>query len=67
MRELDDITIENGFPVEIFDDLLVRAELEYQRGVKEYGSGKNWLDDDPRYHIYKAVDEMFQARADTRV
>lgn len=39
-----------------------QALREFNARVAEHGRGKNWLYDEPRGHIFKAVDELFLAR-----
>jgi hypothetical protein len=39
-----------------------QALREFNARVAEHGRGKNWLHDEPRGHIFKAVDELFLAR-----
>lgn len=54
-----------GFPTEGLDDLLTEAEERFLANVEKYGEGKNWLHPDApeaRWHIWKACDELFQAR-----
>lgn len=56
---------EQDFPAEDLDALLTEAEERYLTKVEEHGPGKNWLGPDApeaRWHIWKACDELFQAR-----
>lgn len=53
---------EAGFPAEDLYYLLTEAEERYLANVEEHGEGKNWLNDEARWHIWKACDELFQAR-----
>lgn len=56
---------EMGYPTEDLDDLLTEAEERYLAKVDQHGPGKNWLAPDApeaRWHIWKACDELFQAR-----
>jgi hypothetical protein len=39
-----------------------RAIREFNAHVDEHGRGKHWLADEPRAHVFKAVDELFLAR-----
>lgn len=54
-----------GFPCEVLDDLLTDAENRFIAKIDKHGEGKNWLGPDApeaRWHIWKACDELFQAR-----
>lgn len=51
-----------GFPSEDLDALLTEAEERFLANVEKHGVGKNWLRDEARWHIWKACDELFQAR-----
>lgn len=51
-----------GYPETALQDLIEQAEEQYAGEVGEHGPGKNWLDDEARWHIWKACDELFQAR-----
>jgi len=53
---------EAGFPAEDLDDLLTEAEERFSSNVEKHGRGQNWLNDEARWHIWKACDELFQAR-----
>lgn len=56
---------EAGYPTEDLDAVLTEAEERYLAKVEQHGPGKNWLAPDApeaRWHIWKACDELFQAR-----
>lgn len=56
---------ELGFPREELEILLDVAEDQYRTNAEKHGPGKNWLHPDApeaRWHIWKACDELFQAR-----
>lgn len=50
------------YPQYHFEKLAEAAVKQFEEQLEDYGAGKNWLQDEPRYHIYKAADELFQAR-----
>jgi len=54
-----------GYPRKDLETLLNTAEAQYRKNVKKHGAGKNWLGPnapEARWHIWKACDELFQAR-----
>lgn len=54
-----------GYPNQILTELENSARGKYRSNIEEHGPGKNWLEPDApeaRWHIWKACDEMFQAR-----
>jgi hypothetical protein len=53
---------ELGYPTSEMESLLEGAHHQYLQQVKAHGPGKNWLQDEARWHIWKACDELFQAR-----
>lgn len=61
------MTIENGkglggYPREEFVNLQNESEYLFEENVERFGPGKNWLEDEARWHIWKACDELFQMR-----
>lgn len=56
---------ELGYPRKDLETLLATSEDQYRGKVDEFGAGKNWLEPsapEARWHIWKACDELFQAR-----
>jgi hypothetical protein len=53
---------ELGYPISEMESLLEGAQHQYLQQVEAHGPGKNWLQDEARWHIWKACDELFQAR-----
>lgn len=53
-----------GYPSEVLEALVEQSESQYRRNVSKHGPGKNWLGDEARWHVWKACDELFQARDD---
>lgn len=53
---------ELGYPSGELDSLVDGAKAQYREQVDEHGPGKNWMHDEARWHIWKACDELFQAR-----
>jgi hypothetical protein len=53
---------ELGYPNKELESLLRGAQQQYLEQVEEHGPEKNWLQDEARWHIWKACDELFQAR-----
>ena len=51
-----------NYPQHELDLLTGLAKGRFENKVKEHGFGKNWMRDEPRDHIFKAVDELFCAR-----
>lgn len=51
-----------GYPEGELDRLRETAASRFNVQMEEHGPGKNWIDDEPRWHIWKACDELFQAR-----
>ena len=53
-----------GYPVGELETLLEASEAQFEANVEKHGAGKNWLDyeDEARWHVWKACDELFQAR-----
>lgn len=54
-----------GYPREMLVSLIATAEDQYARNIEDNGEGKNWLRPgapEARWHIWKACDELFQAR-----
>lgn len=50
------------YPDEHLASLICGAKAQFREQVEEHGAGKNWMEDDPNWHIWKAGDELFQAR-----
>lgn len=59
--ELHDVE-EHGYPHDDLADLMTVSYGRFLEKVEEHGTGKNWLEDEARWHIWKACDELFQAR-----
>ena len=59
---LAESTINAGYPVDHLKTLVEHSQTQYDHQVAEHGKGKNWLRDEARWHIWKATDELFQAR-----
>jgi len=53
---------EYGYPHEVLADMLAESHGRFFQNVEKHGKGKNWLNDQSRWHIWKACDELFQAR-----
>lgn len=51
-----------GYPRAELDALRATAEARFETKIEEHGPGKNWLGYEPRGDIFKACDELFQAR-----
>lgn len=51
-----------GYPRSELTALLETSESRFEAKVEEHGPGKNWLGYEPRGDIFKACDELFQAR-----
>lgn len=51
-----------GYPDLMLDVLAEASKERYQANAEEKGTEKAWLDDEARWHIWKACDELFQAR-----
>lgn len=56
--EIDDA----GYPRTEQLELEGRAAERFAAKIEEHGPGRNWVVDEPRDHIFKAVDELCQAR-----
>jgi hypothetical protein len=56
---------EIGYPRDMLELLISTSEEQFKRNAAEKGEGKRWLYEDApdaRWHIWKACDELFQAR-----
>lgn len=55
-------TASEGYPIDELLHLQHESVYLFEENVKRFGEGKNWLDDQARWHIWKACDELFQMR-----
>jgi len=44
-----------GYPSRRVDEILDASEERYIDKINEYGVGRNWLDDDAEYHLWRAI------------
>lgn len=59
---LGDIVDEMGFPTAELEELVERSHERFRENDSKNEDWKAWLDDEARWHIWKANDELFQAR-----
>ena len=52
----------SGYPIDELLHLQHESVYLFEENVKRFGEGKNWLEDEARWHIWKACDELFQMR-----
>lgn len=52
----------HGYPESALSELLTASEAQFRENVEKHGPGKNWLNDEPRWHLWKACDELFSSR-----
>lgn len=50
-----------GYPVASLDVAIDRAYQRYRAKIEEHGPGKNWHDDNPEYHLWRATVHTTQA------
>lgn len=62
MVTLDEGIVQDGYPDEQLKTLINRSQEQYETQISNHGTGKNWLRDEARWHIWKACDELFAAR-----
>lgn len=53
---------QTGYPFEMQEALVEASERRFMENADKKGAGKAWLRDEARWHIWKACDELFQAR-----
>lgn len=51
-----------GYPRGALEAVVHESQRQFSQRVPEHGPGKNWLEDEPRVHVFKACDEVIQAR-----
>lgn len=59
---MNDTELPQSYPTRETEDLLRTAEQRFIAECEDHGTDKNWLRDQARWHIWKACDELFQAR-----
>lgn len=58
IEELDE------YPTEALETLSEWAEKRFEENIPEHGRGKNWLGDDPHYHVWRATKNLVDAAPD---
>lgn len=52
------------YPTEALETLSGWAEQRFAENIPDYGRGKNWLDDDPQYHLWRATRNLADSASD---